>query len=102
MGFIVARVGERTAPGDAGGGRASRGRRPFGPHQTRRCTAEIIDLADRFNQMAAELEDLLARQRDFVADASHQLRTPLTAIRLRLENLEAEIGATGAPMSRRP
>jgi signal transduction histidine kinase len=49
---------------------------------------ELRRLAATFNDMAARLARLLSLQRDFVADASHQLRTPLTALRLRLENLE--------------
>jgi signal transduction histidine kinase len=41
--------------------------------------------------MAARIEQLVSAQQRFVADASHQLRTPLTALRLRLENLEASV-----------
>ncbi|MFV1971510.1 MAG: HAMP domain-containing protein, partial [Acidimicrobiia bacterium] len=55
---------------------------------------ELSELAHAFNDMAARLEELVESQRAFVADASHQLRTPLTALRLRLENLEATAAAS--------
>lgn len=50
---------------------------------------EVREVARSLNETAAKLEALLRSQEAFVADASHQLRTPLTALRLRLENLEA-------------
>ncbi len=52
---------------------------------------EIRALAESFNRTAARLEELVTSQQAFVADASHQLRTPLAALRLRLENLEGEL-----------
>ena len=54
---------------------------------------EVRSLATRFNRMIARLGELVTSQEAFVADASHQLRTPLAALRLRLENLET--GMTG-------
>ncbi len=54
---------------------------------------EIAALADEFNAMAERVHQLVETQRRFVADASHQLRTPLTALRLRLENLAASTGS---------
>jgi len=50
---------------------------------------EVRSLADQFNHMAGRITELIDAQNRFVADASHQLRSPLTALRLRLENLEA-------------
>lgn len=48
---------------------------------------EIRDVARSFNSMAGRIEQLVERQREFAGTASHQLRTPLTALRLRLEQL---------------
>jgi signal transduction histidine kinase len=51
---------------------------------------EIAALGNTMNTMARRLDHLLTEHRAFVADASHQLRTPLTALRLRLENLQSD------------
>lgn len=56
---------------------------------------EVRSLSTVFNETAAKLDQLIASQEEFVADASHQLRTPLTALRLRLENLEGDIEPDG-------
>jgi signal transduction histidine kinase len=48
---------------------------------------ELRDLASDMNRTAERLERLVTAHADFVGDVSHQLRTPLTALRLRLENL---------------
>jgi signal transduction histidine kinase len=55
---------------------------------TRDGPGEVRSLAEDFNVMAARLEELVEAQDAFVADASHQLRSPLTALRLRLEMLD--------------
>jgi signal transduction histidine kinase len=52
---------------------------------------ELRRLVHSFNTMADDLADALARQRAFVAQAGHQLRNPLTALRLRVEELGAFI-----------
>jgi len=53
---------------------------------------EVEELGEALNAMAARLEHMIGTQRAFVADASHQLRTPLTALRLRIENMEHLLG----------
>jgi two-component system, OmpR family, sensor histidine kinase MprB len=48
---------------------------------------EVGELADRFNKMVAALERSVAAQRQLVADASHELRTPVTSLRTNIEVL---------------
>ena len=55
----------------------------YGPPELRR-------MAATFNMMAGRLEALVHGHRAMLADASHQLRTPLTALRLRLDLLAAD------------
>ncbi|MFE6840400.1 sensor histidine kinase, partial [Streptomyces sp. NPDC057705] len=52
---------------------------------------ELRHLRRHFNTMAEAMADSIGRQRDFVADASHQLRNPLATLVLQLENVEPHI-----------
>ena len=56
---------------------------------------EVKAVAAQFNETVARLDALLGSQQEFVADASHQLRTPLAGLRLRLENLERDVDERG-------
>jgi signal transduction histidine kinase len=48
--------------------------------------SEVQDLAGSFDEMADRVERTMRAQREFVANASHQLRTPLTGMKLRIES----------------
>lgn len=62
---------------------------------------EIGRLARTMNAMLDRLEDASLRQRAFVADASHDLQSPLAAIRAELETQLADDPSGGSPTARR-
>lgn len=53
-------------------------------------SGEIADLANTFNAMLDRLQSAFTNQRNFINDAGHELRTPITIIRGHLELLSAD------------
>lgn len=56
---------------------------------------ELRRLGEHFNTMATVITSVLAQQRSFVSYAGHQLRNPLAALRLRVENLATHMPSEG-------
>ena len=49
---------------------------------------EVAPLVEELNRLLARLQAAFQTQRAFVADAAHELRSPLTAVRLQLQLLD--------------
>jgi two-component system OmpR family sensor kinase len=72
--------------------------RPLADDEVTDLSLTLSEMLRELNASRTELEAMLARQREFVADASHELRTPLTSILANLELLEAELRGDHAEM----
>ena len=62
----------------------------FSARAGRSSIEEIDAVALALDATAVRIAQLLGREREFTVNAAHQLRTPLTALRLRLEEIEAQ------------
>jgi signal transduction histidine kinase len=71
----LARAADRIGSGDG---------RPVG---RRYGIAELDRIAEGLDSSAQRVTDLISAEQDFAVDASHQLRTPLTALSMRLEEI---------------
>jgi signal transduction histidine kinase len=58
---------------------------------------EVADLSQRFNQAAERIEGLMASQKSLLANASHELRSPMARIRMGMELMDV----AGAEMRQR-
>jgi len=72
--------------------------------EVRDVPAEVLPMVRAFNELLARLEAAFDAQRSFVADAAHELRTPVTALQLQIQILErsrdaAEQAAATAALS---
>lgn len=61
--------------------------------------AEAVPLIERINMLLANVERAVALQRRFVADAAHQLRTPVAGVRVLAQELQQELKDSGGEVT---
>lgn len=90
VGAVVAQVTARRLAGplqEVAGRAAKLGAGDFRPSPERHGIPELDRVSDVLDSSAVALAELVQRERDLVGDVSHQLRSRLTALQLRLDEL---------------
>lgn len=67
---------------------SARNENDLSPLQIDRLPSELLPLAESLNRLLAVVKTSIERQQRFIADAAHELRSPLTAISLQLQRLQ--------------
>jgi signal transduction histidine kinase len=70
------------------------------PVDTAHLPKEVAPLVHELNRLLSRVDSALANQRAFIADAAHELRSPLTAVRLQLQLLHRATDETAAQEAR--
>ncbi|QWF84003.1 ATP-binding protein [Amycolatopsis sp. CA-230715] len=81
LGYLIARTGLRPVAAIVAATKRVTATRDPGHRIEVRGDDELAQLSRNFNAMLAALEDSVTAQRRLVADASHELRTPITSLR---------------------
>ncbi|MFH0131070.1 HAMP domain-containing sensor histidine kinase [Variovorax sp. EL159] len=68
---------------------ASRGPHDLAPVSVKPRHDELLPLVHNFNALMGRLRASIAREQSFIADAAHELRTPIAAMRVNVEALQA-------------
>ena len=67
---------------------SARNENDLNPLQIDKLPSELLPLAQSLNRLLAMVKTSIERQQRFIADAAHELRSPLTAISLQLQRLQ--------------
>lgn len=95
-GFVISRL---LAPLErAAAGIAAKSPQDLSPVQAPGSPRELQPLVDALNALLARLSDALDAERRFTADAAHELRTPLAALRMRVQLIERQLGLPAAEL----
>ncbi|RRJ84028.1 ATP-binding protein [Aestuariirhabdus litorea] len=73
----------------------SRDQHNLAPLDTEQVPEEVEGVVSAINALLKRLDDALSRERQFTANAAHELRTPLAGIRIHAQNLQRQLGSQG-------
>lgn len=81
---------------------AARGTQDWRPLPLQQVPAEAVPLIERINTLLDNVQHSMSVQRRFIADAAHQLRTPVAGIRVLVQDLQQELAHVAPAAGARP